>query len=81
METLQLDLTKRYTFADYRTWDNKRREIIDGKVYEYQFGNPPIHQNVLSGVMQQFYQFVKKTQLSNVYILKCPVSRKYATNR
>jgi len=28
---LQLDLTKRYTFADYITWaDDKRRELFDG---------------------------------------------------
>jgi len=31
METLNLDLTKRYTYADYLTWfDNVRRELIDG---------------------------------------------------
>jgi len=31
METLQLDLNKRYTYADYLTWfDDKRRELIDG---------------------------------------------------
>ena len=31
METLTLDLKKRYTYADYLTWfDNKRRELIDG---------------------------------------------------
>lgn len=29
--TLQLDLSKRYTFADYLTWfDEKRRELIEG---------------------------------------------------
>jgi len=31
METLVLDLKKRYTFADYLTWaDDIRRELIDG---------------------------------------------------
>ena len=31
MDTLQLNLTKRYTFADYLTWfDDKRRELIEG---------------------------------------------------
>jgi len=31
METLQLDLNKRYTFSDYLTWiDDVRRELIDG---------------------------------------------------
>jgi len=33
METLNLDLNKRYTYADYITWlDDKRRELIDGFV-------------------------------------------------
>ncbi len=33
METLELDLTKRYTYADYLTWlDDKRRELINGIV-------------------------------------------------
>ena len=31
METLKLDLNKRYTYADYLTWkDDKRRELFDG---------------------------------------------------
>lgn len=34
METIQLDLNKRYTFADYLTWDNRRRELIEGKLFE-----------------------------------------------
>jgi Uma2 family endonuclease len=33
METLNLDLSKRYTYADYLTWmDEKRREIFNGFV-------------------------------------------------
>jgi len=29
---LTLDMTKRYTYADYLTWlDDVRRELIDGK--------------------------------------------------
>jgi len=33
METLVLDLNKRYTYADYLTWmDDVRRELIDGIV-------------------------------------------------
>ena len=31
---LQLDLNKRYTYADYLTWlDDKRRELIDGFIH------------------------------------------------
>ena len=33
MQTLNLDLTKRYTYADYLTWiDDKRRELFEGFV-------------------------------------------------
>ena len=33
MQTLQLNLAKRYSFADYLTWfDDKRRELIDGLI-------------------------------------------------
>jgi len=33
MDTLNLDLNKRYTYADYLTWmDDKRRELYDGMV-------------------------------------------------
>ena len=32
--TLDLDVTKRYTYADYLTWlDDKRRELIDGFIH------------------------------------------------
>jgi Uma2 family endonuclease len=35
MSTLNLDMNKRYTFADYLTWwDDKRRELIDGFVHK-----------------------------------------------
>jgi Uma2 family endonuclease len=33
-ETLNLDYSKRYTYADYLTWiDDKRRELIDGFIH------------------------------------------------
>ena len=32
--TLNLDVTKRYTYADYLTWfDDKRRELISGFIH------------------------------------------------
>ncbi len=34
MQTLELDLTKRYTYADYLTWlDNQRRELYNAPKY------------------------------------------------
>ncbi len=47
METLQLDLNKRYTFADYLTWvDDVRRELIDGFVKLMSPAPLRIHQKV-----------------------------------
>lgn len=34
METINIDLNKKYSYADYLTWiDDKRREIINGFVH------------------------------------------------
>ncbi|MCL2435603.1 MAG: Uma2 family endonuclease [Lentimicrobiaceae bacterium] len=34
LPTLNLDMSKRYTYADYLTWiDDQRRELIDGFIY------------------------------------------------
>ena len=47
METLQLDLNKRYTFADYLTWmDDKRRELINGFVKLMSPAPKIIHQRI-----------------------------------
>jgi len=49
METIHLDLNKRYTFADYLTWmDNIRRELIDGFVKMMTPAPLRIHQEVSS---------------------------------
>ncbi len=46
---LQLDVTKRYTFADYLTWfDDKCRELINGFIYEMSPAPTSSHQR-LSG--------------------------------
>jgi len=55
---LQLDLTKRYTFADYLTWlDDSRRELIDGFVRLLFPAPRRIHQKVskkLSWCIEKF---------------------------
>jgi Uma2 family endonuclease len=51
METLQLDLNKRYTFADYLTWmDDKRRELINGFIKLMTPAPLRIHQEIASNL-------------------------------
>ncbi len=63
---LQLDLTKRYSYADYLTWlDDTRRELIDG-VVRLLFPAPQrIHQKVSKKLSWHIENFVfrKKCEL------------------
>jgi Uma2 family endonuclease len=61
METLELDLTKRYTFADYLTWiDNRRRELINGFVKMMTPALSTKHQQILGELHGQLWQQLKK---------------------
>ena len=57
---LNLDLSKRYTYADYLTWlDDKLRELIDGIVHF--FASPVrIHQEVSHKLNYLFSEFIYK---------------------
>lgn len=51
MDTLQLDLDKRYSYADYLTWmDDKRRELINGFIKMMSPAPRRIHQEVASSL-------------------------------
>jgi len=59
-ETLNLDTSKRYTYADYLTWfDDIRRELIDGFIY---FMSAPkrIHAQITTELIFLIRTFVKK---------------------
>jgi hypothetical protein len=44
---LSLDLTKKYTYADYYTWwDNTRRELVDGLIKLMSPAPAPAHQEI-----------------------------------
>jgi Uma2 family endonuclease len=61
METINLDLKKRYSFADYLTWlDDKRRELINGFVEMMTPSPSTKHQQILSEIHGQFWQQLKK---------------------
>jgi len=58
---LQLDLTKRYTYADYLTWiDDKRRELIDGFIKMMTPAPRTIHQEILGNIDFILKSYLKK---------------------
>jgi len=59
---LDLDLTKRYTFADLLTWaDNRLRELIDG-IINYVRTPKRIHQEISHLLSLSFGNFVQKNK-------------------
>lgn len=61
MTAINLDISKRYTFADYLTWmDDKRRELIDGFVKLMSPAPSATHQQILFNLSLNF-----GNQLSN----------------
>jgi Uma2 family endonuclease len=57
---LHLDLTKRYTYADYLTWiDEKRRELIDGFIH-LMSAPVRIHQQISLNLVFWVVTFFKK---------------------
>ncbi len=61
MQTLQLDLTKRYTFADYLTWlDSKRRELIDGFIQLMSPAPARVHQDLSGELFYRFKTYLKR---------------------
>jgi len=54
--------TQKYTYADYLTWnDDKRWEIIDGKVYDMTPAPKRIHQFISSELVKQIGVFIDKS--------------------
>jgi len=67
METLNLDLTKRYTYADYLTWlDDKRRELINGIVQLMSPAPRRKHQSI-SSLLNYFIVNYLKNKKCDVY--------------
>jgi len=61
MQTVQLDLTKRYSYADYLTWiDDKRRELFDGLVKLMSPAPMRIHQDISGEIFNIFKNYLKK---------------------
>ncbi|MEN8120047.1 MAG: Uma2 family endonuclease [Bacteroidota bacterium] len=61
MDTLNLDLNKRYTYADYLTWvDDKRRELINGVVNLMTPAPARQHQKISGEIFTAFNIFLRK---------------------
>ncbi len=66
METLNLDLNKRYTYADYLTWaDDVRRELYDGFIKLMSPSPSSVHQRILRKFVKKIDNFLtgKKCEL------------------
>lgn len=69
---LNLDETKRYTYADYLTWmDEKRRELIDGFIH-LMSAPKRIHAHVVTELGNLFYTFIRKKKKKKYYIYYAP---------
>jgi len=65
---LNLDLSKRYNFAEYLTWiDDKRRELIDGFVKMMTPAPSRIHQEISIRISVIFKNFLKRKKCSVYY--------------
>ncbi len=61
MQTLQLDLNKRYTYADYLTWfDDQRRELYNGFIKLMSPAPRRVHQSVSMNLIFPFSKFLYK---------------------
>ncbi|MDR0738329.1 MAG: Uma2 family endonuclease [Prevotellaceae bacterium] len=58
---LSLDLTKRYTYADYYTWwDNTRRELVHGLIKLMSPAPTAEHQRVIGNLHGELRHIIKK---------------------
>ncbi len=56
----QLDLTKRYTYADYLTWQfTDRVELIMGKIFKMSPAPSSQHQHITVAISSGIYQFLR----------------------
>ena len=77
---LQLDLKKRYTYADYLTWiDDKRRELIDGLIHLISPAPRNIHAEVSTNITWFLESIVRKNK-GNCKIRYAPFDVRFPKN-
>ena len=78
-ETLNLDSTKSYTYADYLTWfDNKRRELINGFIH-FMSAPSEIHAR-LSHVLSWFIELFVRQRQGKCRIYQAPFDVRFPKN-
>jgi Uma2 family endonuclease len=56
-----LSKSKRYTYADYLTWlDDRRRELIDGVIFDLISALPVIHAKVSGWIFNKVYNAIRR---------------------
>jgi len=78
METLNLDLNKRYTYADYLTWmDDVRRELHDGFIKLMTPAPSRSHQRVSSNLNGIFWYYLRN---KNCQVYSAPSDVRFPKN-
>jgi len=68
MEALNLDLNKRYSYADYLTWmDDVRRELYDGFIKLMTPAPNILHQIISGNLHRNFANFLHKKKCKVLY--------------
>lgn len=68
MTTFQLDLNKRYSYADYLTWlDDKRRELINGFIHLMTPAPSRKHQKISGQLFTEFNIYLRNNKKCEVY--------------
>ena len=78
--TLNLDMSKRYTYADYLTWmDDKRRELIDGFIH---LMSAPlrVHAHISQRLNRAIDRFIEKKK-KKYYIYYAPFDVRLPLNK
>ncbi len=77
---LNLDLTKRYTFADYLTWfDDKRRELWNGFIKIMSPAPSTFHQQISRELFGKMYGFFT-TNKNNCQLFHAPFDVRFPKN-
>jgi Uma2 family endonuclease len=76
---LSLDLTKRYTYADYLTWlDDKRRELIDGFIHLMSPAPKSIHAKISGKLYLSLGNFIMQNEDCGCELFHAPFDVRFS---
>ena len=77
MDTLDLDMNKRYSYADYLTWmDGARRELLDGFIKLMIPAPSRRHQRISATMMKILGVYLKKNDVKFITLHRMCVCQK-----